>query len=107
MEPLLTSYEEIPYESTPIHDAHPDVMTTSAFLLWLDPPDVPASRVLELGCATGGNLITIALAFPEAQFVGIDLSPRQIAQGDAIVKKLGLKNVALHAKSILDIDADF
>src|SRR4051812_24653950 len=107
MDPLLTSYEEIPYESTPIHDAHPDVMATSALLLGLDPPAVPTSRVLELGCATGGNLITIALAFPDAQFVGIDLSPRQIAQGQAIVQKLGVKNVSLHAKSILDIEPDF
>src|SRR4051812_17058388 len=107
MDPVLTSYEEIPYESTPIHDAHPDVMATSALLLGLDPPAVPTSRVLELGCSTGGNLITIALAFPSAQFVGIDFSPRQIAQGQAIVEKLGIKNVALHAKSILEIGSDF
>jgi methyltransferase-like protein/ubiquinone/menaquinone biosynthesis C-methylase UbiE len=107
MDPLLASYEEIPYESTPIHDAHPDVMATSALLLGLDPPAVPNSRVLELGCSTGGNLISIALSFPEAKFVGIDLSPRQIAQGQAIVQKLGLRNVALHAKSILDIDSSF
>src|SRR5688572_18473177 len=102
MDAILTSYEEIPYESTPIHDAHPDVMATTALLLGLDPPAVPTSRILELGCSTGGNLITIALSFPEARFVGIDLSPRQIAQGQAIVEKLGLKNVWLHAKSILD-----
>jgi methyltransferase-like protein/ubiquinone/menaquinone biosynthesis C-methylase UbiE len=107
MDPVLSSYEEIPYESTPIHDAHPDVIATSALLLGLDPPAVPTSRILELGCSTGGNLITVALSFPEATFVGIDLSPRQIAQGQAIVEKLGVKNVSLHAKSILDINPDF
>src|SRR5258705_13026551 len=107
MDPLLTSYEEVPYESTPIHDAHPDVISTSALLLGLDPPPVPTSRVLELGCSTGGNLITIALSFPDAHFVGIDLSPRQIAQGQAIVEKMGVTNVSLQAKSILDINPDF
>jgi methyltransferase-like protein/2-polyprenyl-3-methyl-5-hydroxy-6-metoxy-1,4-benzoquinol methylase len=107
MDPLLASYEEVPYESTPIHDAHPDVMATSALLLGLDPPPVPTSRILELGCSTGGNLITVALSFPNATFVGIDLSPRQIAQGQAIVQRLGLKNVSLAAKSILDIGPDF
>ena len=107
MDAVLASYEEIPYESTPIHDAHPDVMATSALLLGLDPPDVPTARVLELGCSTGGNLITIALAFPNARLVGIDLSPRQIAQGHAIIERLGVKNVTLHAKSILDIGPDF
>src|SRR4051812_18981184 len=107
MDPVLTSYEEIPYESTPIHDAHPDVMATSALLLGLDPPAVPTSRVLELGCSTGGNLITIALSFPHAHFVGIDLSPKQIARGQTIIDTLGVKNVSLHAKSILDINPDF
>jgi len=107
MDALLTSYEEVPYESTPIHDAHPDVISTSALLLGLDPPPVPTSRVLELGCATGGNLINIALSFPEAQLVGIDLSPKQIDRGQAIIEKIGVKNVSLHAKSILDIKADF
>jgi len=107
MDPLLTSYEEVPYESTPIHDAHPDVISTSALLLGLDPPPVPTSRVLELGCSTGGNLINIALTFPDAKFVGIDLSPRQIARGQGIIEKIGVKNVSLHAKSILDINPDF
>src|SRR2546428_9549327 len=106
MDPLLASYEEIPYESTPIHDAHPDVMATSALLLGLNPPAVPTARILELGCATGGNLITIALSLPDAQFVGIDLSPRQIAQAQPIIAKLGVKNVTLHVKSILNIDAN-
>src|SRR5437868_261620 len=41
MDPLLTSYEEVPYESTPIHDAHPDVISTTALLLGVDPPPVP------------------------------------------------------------------
>ena len=107
MDPLLASYEEIPYESTPIHDAHPDVISSTALLLGLDPPPVPTSRILELGCSTGGNLITIALSFPRATLVGIDLSPRQIARGQAIVEKLGVGNVSLQARSILDIHADF
>src|SRR5258706_2966566 len=107
MDPLLASYEEVPYESTPIHDAHPDVISTSALLLGLDPPPVPTSRILELGCSTGGNLITVALSFPNATFVGIDLSPKQISRGQAIIEKLGVQNVSLHAKSILDINPDF
>src|SRR5258706_9549140 len=107
MDPLLTSYEEVAYDSTHIHDAHPYVISTSALLLGLDPPPVPTSRILELGCSTGGNLINISLSFPDAKFVGIDLSPKQIARGQAIIEKLGVKNVSLHARSILDISAEF
>ena len=35
--------------------------------------------MLELGFAAGGNIIPMALADPDARFVGIDLSARQIA----------------------------
>ena len=49
----------------------------------------------------------MAAALPEAEFVGIDLSPRQIDQGQAIVARLGFKNVALRAMSLLDVGDDF
>jgi methyltransferase-like protein/SAM-dependent methyltransferase len=68
------------------------------------PPPVPGCRVLELGCASGGNLIPMAVALPESTFVGIDLSARQIAQGRQVSDALGLRNVRLEAGSILEVD---
>jgi len=59
---------------------------------------------MELGCASGGNLIPMAVAMPEAEFVGVDLSPVQIAQGLQTIKALGLTNIRLLAMSITDID---
>jgi len=55
--------------------------------------------------AGGGNLIPMAIALPQAEFVGIDLSPVQIAEGQKIVEALGLKNIRLSTKSITDVDA--
>jgi methyltransferase-like protein/2-polyprenyl-3-methyl-5-hydroxy-6-metoxy-1,4-benzoquinol methylase len=98
-----TSYDEVPYESYPFSQSHPDRLATIATLLGLKPPPVGRCRVLELGCASGGNLIPMALTLPETTFLGIDLSRRQIADGQRVVDTLGLKNIELRQQSILDV----
>jgi methyltransferase-like protein/cyclopropane fatty-acyl-phospholipid synthase-like methyltransferase len=106
-EATLSSYEEIPYESKPLYPTHPDCLATLATLLGMTPAPVPRCRVLELGCATGGNLIPMAATLPDSRFVGIDLSPRQIAMGREVVEALGLANVELLPLSIMDVDDRF
>ncbi|RME73774.1 MAG: methyltransferase domain-containing protein [Chloroflexi bacterium] len=102
--PLPDSYEEIPYTSRPFVQTHPDRLATIATLLGMDPPPVAACRVLELGCAGGGNLIPMALTLPHSEFVGLDLSARQIAEGQTVIKSLGLGNITLSQMDIMDID---
>jgi methyltransferase-like protein/cyclopropane fatty-acyl-phospholipid synthase-like methyltransferase len=63
--------------------------------------------VLELGCADGINLVSMAQTLPGSEFIGIDLSGRQVAEGQAMVRRLGLENVALRQLDILDVDDDF
>jgi cyclopropane fatty-acyl-phospholipid synthase-like methyltransferase len=99
-----TSYEDIPYESRPQYPTHPDVLGTLGRLFGLNPAPASRCRVLELGCATGMNVICLGEALPESQFVGIDLSPSQIEAGQRLVARAGLNNVQLHAASILDLD---
>lgn len=106
-DPLETSYDEIPYQSSAFHYTHPDRLAGVATLFGLKPPDVPTCRVLELGCAEGGNLIPMALGLPEGRFVGIDLSQKQIEIGHRMVEQLGLTNIDLRAMSILDLDDSF
>ena len=102
-----TTYDDVIYPSFPYLQTHPANLATIARLFGLQSPAVGTCRVLELGCASGGNLLPMAEDFPDAQFVGIDLSPRQIEIGLAAVKALGLTNLSLRAASILDIDADW
>src|SRR5262245_16820704 len=104
---LLTSYEEVPYESKPIPGSHPDSLATMAILCGMQPPPIDRCRVLELGCAAGGNLLPMAQTVPDGRFVGIDLSPRQVADGQALIDALGLTNLELRALSILDVGEDF
>jgi methyltransferase-like protein/SAM-dependent methyltransferase len=101
-----SSYEEIPYSSNPFYYTHPDNLATVGMLMGMNPPPVERCRVLELGCAGGGNLIPMAMALPESRFVGIDLSPRQIAMGQELVDALGLANIELKAVSITDVQDD-
>jgi methyltransferase-like protein/ubiquinone/menaquinone biosynthesis C-methylase UbiE len=100
----LDSYDQVPYQSGPFKQTHPSHLATLPVLFGLAPPPVQGARVLELGCASGGNLIPIAQDLPESDCVGIDLSARQIADGRGVVAELRLENIELRHASILDVD---
>ena len=102
---IAGSYDAVPYESRAFPQSHPARSAALATLFGLTPPDVASARILELGCAAGGNLIPLAMAYPHASFTGVDLSPVQIAQGRARIASLGLKNITLRNQSIADISA--
>jgi methyltransferase-like protein/cyclopropane fatty-acyl-phospholipid synthase-like methyltransferase len=105
--PPANSYDELPYLDHVFPETSPDRLAVNATLYGMAPKDPAHCRVLELGCANGANLFPMAVALPEAQFVGIDLSPRQIENGQAILALLGIKNVTLQALSLLDVNDDF
>ena len=96
----FNSYDAVPYWGNPYRETHPDQLATMARLFGLTPPDVEHSRVLELGCSSGTNLIPMAVTVPTATFLGIDLSQRQIDEGQKTITALGLKNVELQHASI-------
>jgi SAM-dependent methyltransferase len=102
-----TSYDDVPYDSHPFAQTHADRLATVARLLGLRAVPVSRCRVLELGSAAGGNLIPMAMAFPDSTFVGIDLSGVQIDEGLEMVRALELKNIELKTASILDVGPDF
>ncbi len=101
---LLAAYEQVPYRSSPRPHSHPDAMATVATLLELEPAPIDRCRVLELGCASGVNIIPLADTYPHSRFLGIDLAPSQIAEGRAIIDALRLTNISLEAASISDLD---
>jgi methyltransferase-like protein/SAM-dependent methyltransferase len=100
----LNSYDDVPYESHPFAQTHPSRLFTIGTLFGMRPTPVQRCRVLELGCAAGGNLIPMADMLPDSEFIGIDLSDRQIRDGQAMVKEFGLKNITLKTANILDIN---
>jgi len=104
---IPNTYDLVPYDSYSFPQSHPDRLATIATLFGLKPPAIKTSRVLELGCASGMNLIPIAASLPDAHCVGVDLSQRQIAAGQAVIKDLKLKNIELKRLNVMDIDDDF
>lgn len=101
---LRQSYEEVPYPDLCYAQTHPTRLFLLSTLLGMTPAPVERCRVLEVGCASGGNLLPVAATYPESTFVGLDFSPRQIASGQAAVDALGLENVSLRAQDIRDFD---
>ena len=107
VDPLLASYEAVPYESAAIAASDIGRLEAVAVLHGLTPVSAASARVLELGCASGGNLLSMAYRYPDAQFVGIDLTPGQIGVGQEMIARIGLTNLTLHAMSITDITDAF
>lgn len=91
----LASYDAIPYESVPITDTHVATLAATVRLFGLETADPAQCRVLELGAASGGNLIPMAFYLPESRFVGVDLSRTQIETGERFIRELGVANVRL------------
>ncbi|MCZ6659301.1 MAG: class I SAM-dependent methyltransferase [Gammaproteobacteria bacterium] len=100
----MSSYDEIPYTSNPFFSSTPAHCYTLARLFRLTPRHFATAKVLELGCASGGNIIPLAYRFPQASFVGIDLSNVQVQAGQQQVDALNLDNISLRHQSILELD---
>lgn len=94
------------YAGQAFERTHPDRLATIASLHGLASAPMPACRVLELGCADGGNLIPMAYQWPDSEFIGVDLSARAIGKGRAAAAGLGLGNIKLLHLDILEIAAD-
>jgi SAM-dependent methyltransferase len=102
---LQKSYDEAPYASHPFPQSAPEHLEGIATLFGLTPAPPANARVLELGCASGGNIIPFALRHPGAHVVGLDLSAVQIAQGTERVRQLGISNLELRQMNLEDVDA--
>lgn len=101
-EAAASTYDELPYGDHVFAYTHPGNLATVAALHGLGPAPIDRCRVLELGCGTGANLMPMALGLPNSRFVGLDLSPRQIAQGRETAGQLGLDNLTLQVRNILE-----
>lgn len=101
-----SSYDAVPYPSLPIRRTHPSQLAALARLFGVDAPAPSRCRVLELGCASGGNLLPMAADLPEASFLGIDASAVQVDEGQAAVRAAGLDNLQIREIDLAEFPAD-
>jgi len=93
--------------ANPLPQTHPSRVAAVASMFGLSFVPPKKARVLELGCASGVNLLGMAHFMPEAKFVGVDLSIVQINEAQRRAKELGADNVTYHHMSITDIEPEF
>ena len=102
----LASYDELPYDSLPLPNTQPDFLAAVAKLHGFDAPDPGRARILELGCASGGNLIPLAWRWPESDCVGVELSRVQAEAGSDFIRRLGLSNARIVHGDLAALPAD-
>jgi SAM-dependent methyltransferase len=100
---LVFSYDAVAYEGQPITHAHVDRLAVLGILHGMSPAPIGRCRVLELGCGDGGHLLPHAATLPASEFVGVDLSAAAIARGNERASRLGLRNLTLEQRDIMDV----
>lgn len=70
-------------------------------LLWSEPKLPQKGIILELGCHTGLLLRYYALARPDTQVIGIDISEKAIKTARDIANQKGIKNISFYQSDLL------
>ncbi len=97
-------YDLVPYPEWSITESHHNHMAVIGRLMGIKTPSPEHCRVLELGCASGGNMIPAAYYWPHCEFVGVELSKRQVEHGNRLITEIGLKNARILHKDIMQVD---
>ena len=98
---------QVAYPGASHRMSHPRRLEALAALSGMEPKPLPGARVLELGCAAGRNLIPQACTYADAEFIGVDISAAQIAEGQAMIKALELDNIELREADIRTVDGSW
>jgi SAM-dependent methyltransferase len=80
-----------------------DQASTLAGLLHWDTVYPAGSAVLEAGCGTGAQTVTLATQSPGALFTSIDISDASLAQARKAVEAAGVTNVSLDQADIFKL----
>ena len=102
----LTSYDEVPYPPYSFPATHIARLAAIGRIFSLPTADPRKARVLELGCGSGVNLLAMAQLYPEADFVGIDISSNHIRLADEARSATGLGNARFILGDVAQLGED-
>lgn len=100
--PRDNAYDRVPYGSQTVSLTQPDHLALCSLLAGGPLPPREGFRLLEVGCAEGGNLVPLAVHHPESRFVGIDSSATEIALGRVAQAELCVENLELKVADLRD-----
>jgi SAM-dependent methyltransferase len=89
----LNAYDTVPYPAYSFPVTHIGRLGAIGRIFGLQTAAPEHARVLELGCSSGLNTLAMAQLFPEAEFVAVDYSARQIQDAETALASTGLSNV--------------
>lgn len=96
-------YSQHRYPALSHPETHPGVLAATARCAGVVSPALPEScRLLELGCASGHNLLPLAARFPESTFHGVDFSDSAIHAAQAAARAAGLENITFEHADLRD-----
>ena len=96
-------YDAMPYPSDAFPQTDPRRTSCIARMFGLATVSPRKARVLEIGCASGGNILPLAGRLPESEFVGVDFSTVQIAEAERLAREYGIKNIKLEHMDLNNI----
>ncbi len=89
------AYDEVRYDTGSQESTRPARMQAMAALHGFRAASPSRCRMLELGGGSGLNVLPLAAAYPDSEFVVVDLAASAIATGKRIAAEAGITNVTL------------
>ncbi|WP_031569251.1 class I SAM-dependent methyltransferase [Rheinheimera texasensis] len=95
---------DVPYSYSFYKEMTPGWLSTAAMFQGVAAPDPTLSfRYCDLGCGFGINLLVAALAYPQSEFIGVDLNPEHTAAAQAMADAADLSNVRFITGRFADV----
>ena len=88
-------YDTLHYPSFVHPRTHPAFIQVVGALLGQSFAPLKGARILEIGTSDGSNLLPMAVAWPDAEFIGIDPAKGRIQEGQRRIAEAGLSNITL------------
>jgi SAM-dependent methyltransferase len=79
----------------------------AALVEWIhkERPGWSPTRILDIGCTIGHNIVPLALAFPECEIIAIDTAAPVLRYGNARAQALGAHNLVFRQMNAEDLSA--
>ncbi|MCB0317736.1 MAG: class I SAM-dependent methyltransferase [Bdellovibrionales bacterium] len=104
---MSSDYEKVRFFSLPSPEKHPSRIGAIAKIMGLEAKPIEESRILEIACGAGENLLPIACVYPNAEFLGLDSADKLLKEAKLVAEELKLKNVSFKNYEIGKTKEDF
>jgi len=99
----VSNYDSVPYPSFTFAKTSPERLATLAAVNGMKSADSRHCSYLELGCGDGTNLLAHAYVYPNARFLGLDLSQAHIDAANTSAAELGVNNAVFRQIDLMDL----